>query len=128
MVKLKANLVSVDDSHPDYIVVAFAYQRSDRLIDAIHFQRAYDFDEQDIRLGMNDVYIERGIQRGGGYGGIDSACLRRDRMQISVSGKTAKSMGSVSFEVTFDIDETEYSRLRDGLETVFAGTTVLTVV
>lgn len=127
MVKLKANLVTVDDSHPDYIVVAFANQRGDRLIDAIHFQRAYDFDEQDIRLGMNDVYIERGIQRRGGYGGIDSACLRRDRMQISVSGETAKSMGSVSFEVTFDIDETEYSRLRDGLETVFAGSTALTV-
>jgi hypothetical protein len=125
MVKLKANLVSVDDSHPDYIVVAFASQRDDRLIDAIHFQRAYEFDEQDIRLGMNDVYIERGIQRGGGYSGIDSVYLLRDRIQISISGKTAKSMGAVSFEVTFAIDDTAFSRLREGLQTMFAGTTVL---
>lgn len=125
MTRFVANTVVGDDSDDEFILVGFADEQDGDYRESIHFQRAYEFDEQDIQLGMNAIYIERGIQGGSGYGGIDSVALQRDLIKIFVSGRTAESLGDHLFEIEFSMDAIEFTRLRDGLRRVFEGTTVL---
>lgn len=127
MIAFIANTVVVDDSDEDFILVGFAHERDGDYHEAIHFQRAYEFDEQDTALGMNKVYIERGSQLRSAYGGIESVSLSRNRIQITLSENTARSLGDEEFEISFDVPVAEFRTLLDGLSKVFDGQVALTV-
>ena len=125
MVRFTANTVVVDDSDDEFIVVGFADEHEGQYRDAIQFQRSYQFDDQDVALGMNQVYIERGIQSGSAYGGIDVVELYLEYMRVVVSGATAQSLGDDEFQIEFSLPEAELLRLRDGMRRVFEGFDVL---
>jgi len=121
MTEFTANTVVVDDSDDEFILVGFADEQHGEYREAIHFQRAYEFDEQDIALGMDHIYVERGIQAGSGYGGIESVELHATWIRILLYGNTAESIGDTEFKIQFNATEDEFRRLQRGLKTVFDG-------
>jgi hypothetical protein len=125
MVRFVANTVSVFDEDEDFILVGFADEQDEQYREALHFQRAYHFDEQDIALGMDQVYIERGIQSRSAYGGITSVELHPNHVRVELNEKTGRALGSDEFVIEFTISNTEFERLRHGLRAVFHGFEVL---
>jgi hypothetical protein len=85
----------------DFFLVAFADDKSDTH-EYLVLQRAHEFDDQDTRLGMDDVYIERVRLR------LDE----RTAAKIGLEGET---------EIRFDLDAERIGELRTGLARVFEG-------
>jgi hypothetical protein len=105
----------------DYLLVGLADQKYDT-VDYLTFQRAHEFDEQDVRLGMDAVHVERNGQGYSGYGGIRSVRLFPDRLQVDFDEKGVRFMGGLaSTEVMFDFPGEVIERLRSALEQCFAG-------
>ena len=119
MVRFSANTVMVDDSDEDFILVGFADEQNGRYREAIHFQRSYQFDEQDVALGMNSVYVERNDQSQSGYGIISRVELHPDRVQVLFDGSLSERMGDSEFEIRLSLTLEEFERLREGLHVVF---------
>ena len=85
-------------------------------------QAADEYDEQDIRLGMDDIYIETCGQGWSWYGNIELFELTRDRVFVQLSPEAATRMGDDGkVEVTFTLDETWYGGLRKILQKIFEG-------
>ena len=119
MVRFAAIDVVVDDSDDNFILVGFADEQDGRYRDALHFQRSYEFDEQDVALGMDQVYVERNGQSQGAYGGIDRVELHPDRVRIVVRGPTAQRLGDSEFEIGLSLAPEEFGQLRQALRVVF---------
>ena len=120
MVRFAANTVVVDDSDESCILVGFADDNSGRR-EALHFQRSYEFDEQDVALGMDSVYAERNDQSQGGYGGVERVELHPDRVRVLIGGRFAEDMGDREFEIHISLTADDFRRLREGLRAAFAG-------
>ena len=121
MVDFHATTVVVDEHDPDFILVGFANEHDGSCRDSLMFQRSDRFDEQDITLGLNDVYIERKGQGQGAYGGIRRLELQRDRVLLQLDGRTADRLGATGFQIRISLVDAEYSRLRRGLQSIFGG-------
>jgi hypothetical protein len=121
MVQFTANNVVVDDSDDNFILVGFADEQDGRYRAALHFQRSYEFDEQDVALGMDQVYVERNDQRQGAYGGIEYVEVHPNRVRIVVGGQTAQRLGDSEFEIGLSLAPDEFNRLRVALQAVFEG-------
>jgi hypothetical protein len=111
----------VDDSNEDLVVVAFADEQDGELREQLHFQRAHQFDDQDVALGMDSVYVERNNQSQGGYAAIERVELHPDRVRVVVDGRMAVEMGDSEFVIALSLQPAEFDRLRKGLRAVFAG-------
>ena len=88
-------------------------------------QRSIKSDEQDASLGMDTYHVERNDQKWSGYGEIAVFELKRDRIKVRFSEKGAVRMGAKEIEVSFQIDDDEYSNLKDRLGKIFKGTNCL---
>src|SRR5688572_30639313 len=116
----KAACFHVEDMG-DYLLVGFSDKRHDTT-DYLTFQRAHEFDEQDIRLGMAAVYVERNDQRFSGYGGMRSVVLFPDRLHIDFDDRGAAFMGGITAtDITFQFLRERFEALRSGLQQCFAG-------
>jgi len=115
MVILRANTVVVDRSADEFIVIGFADETDGIPRDRLVLQRSYEPDEQDLALGMDQVYIERNEQSRGGYGGVRELVLSRDRLNIGLEDAMAQTLGDDAFEITFALDDERFQELRDGL-------------
>ena len=90
--------------------------------DYLMLQRAHEVDEQDERLGMAAVHVERNDQGCSCYGGIACFNLLRDRVRVTFDERGARSMdGHKEMEITFDLDEAAFVKLRSGLQECFEG-------
>ena len=121
MVRFEANNVTVDRSGDDFILVGFAEERDGQYREALHFQRALQFDEQDAALRMDQVYVERLDQTQSAYGGIERVALMRDRLEVVVGTSTAKSLGDSLFHIQFSLTDSAFEKLAAGLREVFEG-------
>jgi hypothetical protein len=121
MVRFAANNVVVNDSDDNFILVGFADEQGGRYRAALHFQRSYEFDEQNVALGMNQVYVERNDQSQGAYGGIERVELHSDRIRLVVGGQTAQRLGDSEFEIGLSLAPEEFGQLRKALRIVFEG-------
>ena len=105
----------------DYLLVGLADQQHETT-DYLTFQRAHQFDEQDIRLGHDTVYIERNDQFYSGYGGMRSVALHSDRLHIDFDEHGATFMrGIVATDVLFAFSSECFEALRAGLHRCFSG-------
>ena len=120
MVRFAANTVVVDDG-TDFILVGFADEQGGRYREALHFQRAREFDEQDVSLGMDSVYVERNGQSHGGCGGVERVELHAGRVRVVIGEKLARDLGESEFDIHFSLSPVEFERLREGLRSVFSG-------
>lgn len=120
VVKFHANCVSVN-YEDDYLLVGFADDKFDTK-EYLMLQRAYKFDEQDVRLGMDDVYIERNGQGWSTYGGILKFELDCDRVSVLLDENSSNKMSNErQIEVTFSLPPKRLRELRKGLAQVFEG-------
>lgn len=115
-----AQQVVVTDEE-SYLLIGFADDHNDTH-EYLRFQRAHEYDEQDIRLGMNDVYIEYMDQSRSAYGGIARIELHRDRLALALDRNTAAKLGvDGELEIIFGLDGERFNELRVGLTRVFQG-------
>jgi Immunity protein 10 len=104
----------------DFWLVGFADDKF-KTRDYLTLQRGFEDDEQDVALGMDTYHVERNDQKWSGYGEIAAFELKRDRVKVRFSAKGAARMGATEIEVSFQIDDDEYSELKDRLGKIFEG-------
>jgi len=121
VISFEASEVSIKQEPWGDVVILGADEDSDP-DKYLALQKKDSYDEQDIRLGINDVHIEVCGQGWGWYGNIAGFDLTRDRIFVQLSSEAAADMeddGKV--EVTFSLDESTYASLRAVLHRVFKG-------
>ena len=80
------------------------------------------YDDQDVRFGMDDIYIETCGQGWSWYGNIELFELTRNRVSVQLSAEAATRMSNDGkIEATFSLNETVYARLRKTLQKIFDG-------
>jgi len=85
-------------------------------------QRKDTFSDQDVRLGMNDVYIETCGQGWSWYGHIDSFELFEKRIRVQLDVEAAHRIDDDGvIEVSFDLTAEKRAALRAALRRTFAG-------
>jgi hypothetical protein len=85
-------------------------------------QRSDADDQQDRALGVSGPYIEVCDQAWGWYGHISAIRLLRNTIHVQMDDQASSQMrndGLIS--VTFDLDNTNFDRLRSGLEAALRG-------
>jgi hypothetical protein len=100
----------------DALIVGFA----DRQFDTSRYlmlQRSLNPDDD------AGVYLEHNNQTFSTYGIVSRCLLRNGRIEITVDGTTAKSLGTeTSFAIEFPYDQASLRRLQTGLERILHGT------
>jgi hypothetical protein len=85
-------------------------------------QRKHTFTDQDVRLGMDDVYLETCGQGWSWYGHIASFQLFDDRVRVQLDEAAARRIdGDGVIEATFDLTKEKRAALRTALGKTFAG-------
>ena len=80
------------------------------------------YDDQDVRFGMDDIYIETCGQGWSWYGNIEHFELARTRVFVQLSREAASRMGNDGrVETTFSLDDVAYAHLRNMLGRIFEG-------
>ena len=76
-------------------------------------ERALDFDEQDIKLGMDSYYFEYSDQSNSGYGLCDKVILRQNEIVFSAKHKCMDDITSITVSYNENIieDVNEYRKM-----------------
>ena len=76
-------------------------------------ERALEFDEQDIKLGMDSYYFEYSDQSNSGYGLCDKVILRQNEIVFSAKHKCMDDITSitVSYNENINEDVNEYRKM-----------------
>jgi hypothetical protein len=115
-----AACVSVENTD-SYLQVGFA-DREFETAEYLMLQRAQKVDEQDKRLGLAGVYVERNDQAISMYGGIERFELLPGRVRVLFDEQGLKVMcGLRETEVTFDRSGEALVELRAALRRCFEG-------
>ena len=121
-----AKQVFVEEEHGILVVALSAPSTAEEDFYLI-LQHKNEYDEQDLRLGMNEPYVEFCGQDWSWYGHVDSFVLMRDRINIrmnSVAADRMKNDGDI--QVQFAIDDHSFSDLGSALRIVFRGQSYFT--
>jgi len=85
-------------------------------------QRALEFDEQDISLGMDTYHVEWCGQENSGYGGISQLLLNRGYAEITFARDAADALGGMGrLTISFQLTPSEHMALREALGHIFEG-------
>jgi hypothetical protein len=119
MIAFHANHVDVSREEWGYLVVLS--QDADLSAETYLMLQAKDrHDDQDVRLGMDDVYVEVCGQGWSWYGNILSFELTANRVSVQLSAEAAARMRNDGrIEATFSLDAAKYIELRAALQQVF---------
>lgn len=76
-------------------------------------ERALEFDEQDIKLGMDSYYFEYSDQSDSGYGLCDKVILRQNEIVFSAKHKCMDDITSITVSYNENIieDVNEYRKM-----------------
>ena len=76
-------------------------------------ERALEFDEQDIKLGMDSYYFEYSDQSNSGYGLCDKVILRQNEIVFSAKHKCMDNITSITVSYNENIieDVNEYRKM-----------------
>ncbi len=115
-----AKCVAIEDDE-DSCLVGFADDEFDTRRH-LQLQRARVSTPQDRDLGMDAYYVERDDQLYSCYGGIDACELREGGIRFEFSDTASQRLElDGSLDITFEVDASTLSALKDGLKTIFAG-------
>lgn len=88
----------------------------------VMLQAKDEYSRDDVRLGMNDIYIECCGQGWSWYGHIESFVLSDKRIDVQLDRGAAEHMRNDGrFVATFSAHDEERTQLRDTLRQVFHG-------
>ncbi len=121
---------SVAMAHPDgeFHLVGFA-DREFNTKTYLMLQRALDFDEQDVALGMDTYHVEWCGQENSGYGGITRFSLQSGCAEIEFTQDVAEALdGMQRLTITFRLTPFERLALKKALGHIFEGSDCLFVV
>ena len=86
------------------------------------FQRADEYDEQDMALGMDEPYIEYCGQESSWYGHMHAVILHPNRLSVQMDAEAAMQMDDDGqIDVRFNLSPEKYARLQQALRTTFDG-------
>ena len=126
-VAFKAKCVVTKHLHGDCHLVGFADQKFDTQL-YLMLQRAFEYDEQDVALGMDTYHVEWCGQEHSGYGGISKVVLYPARIEVMFQPQMASELGGVDrLEVEFKLAPARQKTLWKALEVVFEGSGCLEV-
>jgi hypothetical protein len=92
-------------------------------------QHKDDYDEQGVKCGMDQPYIEYCGQGWSWYGHILSFTVRPDGISVQMDSEAADRMqGDGKIEVQFDLSSTQYHDLQIALQRIFDGQAYFRVV
>ena len=115
-----ANCVSIEETDV-CVQIGFADHEFETT-EYLTLQRGRAFDEQDKRLGLADVYVERNAQGNSMYGGVAHYELSPARFRIRFDEKGARVMhGLQEMEITFVAGPEKLSALSTALHRCFEG-------
>ncbi len=120
---------SVAVEHPDgeFHLVGFADHEFNTNI-YLMLQRAFEFDEQDVELGMDTYHVEWCGQESSRYGGISQFVLKPNGAEITFVPDTAETLdGMGRLSIFFQLAPSEYLALREALNRIFEGSGCLLV-
>jgi len=121
MISFRAAEVSIKREDWGHVITLSA----DQATDTEHYlglQAKHSYDEQDVRDGRDDVYIEVCGQGWAWWGNMERFELSRSGIFVQLSEEASAEMeddGKV--EATFSLDEKTYARLRTVLRQIFDG-------
>lgn len=119
MIYFHANHVAVTREDWGYLVVLSVDEdlASERYLT---LQAKDRYDDQDVRLGMDNIYIETCGQGWSWYGNIELFELTRKGVFVQLSREAATRMGNDGkIEATYSLDDTAYAYLRETLQKIF---------
>jgi hypothetical protein len=102
-----------------FYLVGFADDEFDTNI-YLMLQKAFSFDEQDKKLGMNQIYLEFKDQEHSCYGGVKRLELGEESCTIDLDAKASKTLGlPQSFTITFPKKHKKLKSVGTYLEKIF---------
>ena len=115
-----ANCVTIEDT-----AVCLQVGFADREFDTTEYltlQRGHVFDDQDTRLGLANVYIERNDQSNCMYGGIEHCELLPGRIRLRFDENGSKVMNGLrEMDITFVASADKLLALSAALRRCFEG-------
>ena len=107
-----ANEIVYEVTEYNSYLVGFADDKNE-LKEYVIVERALEFDEQDIKLGMDSYYFEYSDQSNSGYGLCDKVILRQNEIVFSAKHKCMDDITSITVSYNENIieDVNEYRKM-----------------
>ena len=107
-----ANEIVYEVTEYNSYLVGFADDKNEPK-EYIIVERALEFDEQDIKLGMDSYYFEYSDQSNSGYGLCDKVILRQNEIVFSAKHKCMDDITSITVSYNENIieDVNEYRKM-----------------
>ena len=107
-----ANEVVYEVTEYNSYLVGFADDKNEPK-EYVIVERALEFDEQDIKLGMDSYYFEYSDQSNSGYGLCDKVILRQNEIVFSAKHKCMDDITSITVSYNENIieDVNEYRKM-----------------
>jgi hypothetical protein len=122
-----AACVAIDQPDGEFDLVGFADNAQDPESYLI-LQRALEFDEQDISLGMNTYHVEWCDQEYSGYGGISRAMLTPCSIQFVFDTMGIGFLGGLeALKISLRLQHGQFAELSRVLGRIFEGSDCLFV-
>lgn len=90
-----ANDIIYEVTEDNSYLVGFADDKNDPE-EYVIIERAFEFDEQDIKLGMDSYYFEYSDQSNSGYGFCSKVVIRQNEIVFSINHKSENDITSIT--------------------------------
>lgn len=121
VLQFSTDAVMIEETDLDILVVGFYTDDHYLMIQ----QGLDEYDEQDIRLGMNTYHIERDNQSYGEYGGVERILLERNLIEIELDERGKKNLQCDRIKIDFQTDDENYRLLTEKLGFIFGDSLVV---
>lgn len=121
-----ANCVVSREPEDSYYLVGFADHDIPEYY--LMLQRAFEYDDQDIELGMDTYHVEWCNQENSGYGGISRLTLHRHSVDIVFEPLVSAELdGLRQLAISFDLTEDQFHSLTQALQHIFENNACLEI-
>ena len=118
----ETDAVEIEETDLGVLIVGFYTEETYLMIQ----QSLEEYDEQDIRSGMNTYHIERDDQSFGGYGGVERINLARNSIAVELDETGKANLECEGMTVDFETDDENYQLLTEKLKYIFGDLLIVT--
>jgi hypothetical protein len=118
----ETDAVEIEETDLEVLIVGFYTEENYLMI-----QQSLDgYDEQDVRLGLNNYHIERDDQSYGGYGGVEQINLSPHAIAVKLDQTGKENLECEGVTVDFKTDDENYQLLAEKLKYIFGDLVMVT--